>query len=93
MKVISAEKTLKSAQSLQVNFGILSKPLIDAVVEIINQQESIDVVLLDKIKKAREEINNLNKYYDNDLCSDNTDPMFKCEDVLRILDSLIEGEE
>lgn len=93
MKAINVEKTLKSAQSLQVNFGILSKPLIDAVVEIINQQEVINVVLLDKIKEARKEINNLNKYYDNDLYSDNIDPMFKCEDVLKILDSLIESEE
>lgn len=51
------------------------------------------LISIDKIKEARKEINNLNKYYDSDLYSDNTDPMFKCEDVLRILDSLIESEE
>lgn len=44
---------------------------------------------LDKVKKAREEIYDLTRYFDNDCCSDNRDSMFKCNEVLAILDKLI----
>lgn len=46
-----------------------------------------------RLKQAREEIDNLDRYFDNDLYSDNEDSMFKCSDVLEILDRLIENEE
>ena len=43
------------------------------------EQESI----LDKI---RAEIAELDIYYDNDYFSDNRDAMFKCNEILRVLD-------
>lgn len=48
--------------------------------------------MVDKVKKAKEEIDDLNRYFDNDLWTDNTDSMFKCSEVLEILDKLIESE-
>lgn len=48
---------------------------------------------LDKVKKAREEIDDLSRYFDNDSYSGNEEPMFKCNEVLVILDKLIESEE
>jgi hypothetical protein len=49
---------------------------------------------LDKVKQAREEIDDLDRYFDNDYFSSNSDAMFKCSDVLAILDKLIaESEE
>ena len=49
---------------------------------------------LDKVKKAREEIDDLSRYFDNDSYSGNEDSMFKCSEVLEILDKLIaESEE
>lgn len=50
-------------------------------------------ISLDKVKKAREEIDDLDRYFDNDLYTDNTDSMFKCSEVLEILNKLIESEE
>ena len=50
--------------------------------------------MLDKVKQAREDIDDLERYFDNDSCSNNTDSMFKCKDILDILDKLIaESEE
>lgn len=49
---------------------------------------------LEKIIETREEIDDLDRYFDNDCYTDNTDPMFKCNEVLEILDKLIaESEE
>ena len=45
--------------------------------------------VVDRIKEAREEIDDLDRYFDNDLYTDNTDSMFKCNEVLAILDKLI----
>lgn len=47
---------------------------------------------LDNIKQAREEIDDLYRYYDNDYWSGNKDSMFKCSEVLEIIDKLIESE-
>ena len=49
--------------------------------------------LLDKIKKAREEIDDLDRHFDNDYFSSNNDSMFKCSEVLEILDKLIAESE
>jgi allophanate hydrolase subunit 1 len=38
------------------------------------------------LDKLRAEIAELDVYYDNDYFSDNRDAMFKCNDVLQILD-------
>ena len=50
-----------------------------------------DAIPIDDIKKAREEIEELNIYFDNDYLSSNNEPMFKCKEVLAIIDKLIEG--
>lgn len=47
---------------------------------------------MNRIKQAREEIDDLYRYFDNDYCSGNKDSMFKCSDVLAIIDRLIESE-
>lgn len=59
----------------------------------INGAAEVQVILLDKVKKAREEIENLDRHFDNDYFSSNRDAMFKCNEVLEILDKLIEGSE
>jgi hypothetical protein len=48
---------------------------------------------LEKVKKAREEIDDLSRYFDNDSYSGNEDSMFKCNEVLEILDELITESE
>ena len=48
---------------------------------------------LANVKQAREEIDDLDRYFDNDYFSSNRDSMFKCSEVLEILDKLIESEE
>lgn len=58
------------------------------------KQVKESAISLDRIKEAREEIDDLDRYFDNDYFSSNSDAMFKCSDVLVILDQLIsEGEE
>lgn len=54
---------------------------------------TIQAIPLDRIKQAREEINDLDIHFDNDYFSSNRDAMFKCNEVLEILDKLIESEE
>lgn len=46
-------------------------------------------VLLNKIKEAKTEIDDLDRYYDNSYNSSNNEPMFKCEEVIEILNKLI----
>lgn len=48
--------------------------------------------MVDKVKEIREEIDDLDRYFDNDYYTNNTDSMFKCNEVLEILDKLIESE-
>lgn len=60
--------------------------------EIVNKP-TFKAVPLDKVKKAREEIDDLSRYFDNDCCSGNRDSMFKCSEVLEILDKLIAESE
>ncbi len=45
------------------------------------------------LDKIRAEINELDIYYDNDYFSGNRDAMFKCNDVLQIIDKYKEGKE
>lgn len=59
----------------------------------IMEQEVIQAIPLAKVKQAREEIDDLYRYYDNDYFSGNTDSMFKCNEVLEILDKLIAESE
>ena len=54
---------------------------------------TIQAIPLDRIKQAREEINDLDIHFDNDYFSSNRDAMFKCNEVLEILNKLIESEE
>ena len=64
-----------------------------ATIEMLRDwQEEVKAIPLDKIKQAREEIDDLDRYFDNDYYINNTDSMFKCNEVLEILDKLIESE-
>jgi len=56
-------------------------------------RKAIETIPLDKVKEIREEIDDLDRYFDNDYYTNNTDSMFKCNEVLEILDKLIESEE
>lgn len=60
------------------------------------KENTIEAIPLDKIKEARAQINGLKRYFDNDLYPDytnNSDSMFKCSEVLEILDRLIAESE
>lgn len=57
------------------------KELVDKAVLTVSQSDVTEV--LDKI---RAEIAELDIYYDNDYFSDNRDAMFKCNEILRVLD-------
>ena len=61
--------------------------------DALDSQPTVRAISLDKVKKAREEIDDLSRYFDNDCCSDNRDSMFKCNEVLAILDKLIAESE
>lgn len=67
----------------------LSKEKLKRILER-GMQKSIP---LEKVKKAKEEIDDLYRYYDNDRWSGNNDSMFRCNEVLEILDNLIAGSE
>jgi hypothetical protein len=53
----------------------------------------VKAIQLDEIKRVRKEIDDLSRYYDNDIYSDNDDSMFKCDEVLEIIDKLIKEYE
>ena len=44
------------------------------------------------IEQIRAEIEELDRYYDNDYFTGNKDPMFKCNEVLQIINKYIKGE-
>ena len=60
---------------------------------LLKDVPTVQAIPLDQIKQAREEIDDLDRYFDSDYFSSNSDAMFKCSDVLAILDKLIESEE
>ena len=65
-----------------------------ATIEMLRDwQEEVKSIPLDKVKKARKEIDDLDRYFDNNYYTNNTDSMFKCNEVLAILDKLIESED
>ena len=65
-----------------------------ATIEMLRDwQEEVKAIPLDKVKQARKEIDDLDRYFDNDYCTNNTDSMFKCSEVLAILDKLIESKD
>lgn len=51
----------------------------------------IKAIPLDEIEQVRKEIDDLSRYYDNDLYSGNDNSMFKCDEVLEIIDELIKN--
>ena len=56
-----------------------------------NEYKMIDNILfefptVDVLEQIRAEIMQLDTYYDNDYFSGNKDAMFKCNDVLKIID-------
>lgn len=44
------------------------------------------------LDKVRTEIEDLDRYYDNDYFSNNNDAMFKCDEVMQIIDKYRNGE-
>lgn len=64
-----------------------------ALFKDVEKIPTIKAIPLDKIKRVREEIDDLSRYYDNGLYSDNDDSMFKCDEVLYIIDKLIKNYE
>ena len=82
MSLINKEKTMEEIP-IDVCDGF-------EVTDIIEKMPTVKAIPLDKIKQAREEIENLEvqiQSYHND------DPMISQSDVLGILDKLIEGVE
>ena len=59
----------------------MSNKYLDIALEKIIEQE-VNAVL----NKIRTEINELEVHYDNDYFSGNRDAMFKCNDILQIID-------
>ena len=57
---------------------------IDNLIEVISERPTIDAIKLDKVKQARDEIQNLNSSWD--------DGTVEMNEVLSILDKLIESE-
>lgn len=43
----------------------------------------------EELKKVKDEIDDLDRHFDNDYFSGNTEPMFKCKEVFEILDKRI----
>lgn len=75
-----------------IHEGFSGNQILDMIV--FNEIPTVKAIPLDKVKQAREEINHLYRYFDNDCSSSNKDSMFKCCEVLVILDKLIaESEE
>ena len=54
---------------------------------------TVKAIPLDKIKKAREKIDDLDRHFDIDYFSGNKDSVFRCNEVLEILDKLISESE
>ena len=59
------------------------------VLQLIENQESI----VSKLEQIKEEIGDLDIYYDNDYFSNNKDGMYKSKEVLKILDKYIKESE
>jgi len=47
----------------------------------------------DVLDKIRAEIEDLDRFYDNDYFSGNRDSMFKCNEVMQIIDKYTKGED
>ena len=93
-----SEEALEDFQQIQKDLPYLTCQSIGMalakleILEKLLEAEPIKAIPLDKVKKVREEIDDLDRYFDNDLYTNNTDSMFKCSEVLEILDKLIESE-
>ena len=49
-------------------------------------KKAIEMCKVDILDKIRTEIDDLDRHYDNDYFSGNKDSMFKCNEVLQIID-------
>lgn len=74
-----------------IDADVLPEISLFGTTEYINVKNAptVKAISLDKVKKAREEIDDLDRHFDNDYFSSNNDAMFKCNEVLEILDRLI----
>ena len=91
MRLIDADKL--SYSSIKTNkYGYVETTETVVLEEDIANAQTVKAIPLDKVKQAREEIDDLYRYYDNDYNTSDGEPMFKCSEVFEILDKLIESE-
>lgn len=53
----------------------------------------VDKVVKETLDEIKEEIEELDVFYDNDYFSSNREPMFKCSDILQIIDKYMAKSE
>ena len=68
--------------------GMLGKPIKS---DIFTKRADFCPIKCD-IEQIRQEIDELDRHYDNDYFSGNRDAMFKCDEVLQIIDRYKKGE-
>lgn len=81
MSAIDFLQELKKTQT-----GKYAQEWLNEAIQALKQMDALD--------KIRAEIEELDKYYDNDYFSTNNCPMYKCNEVLQIIDKYkAESEE
>lgn len=83
MKVIDADKFL--------GYLIFSKHIDSLKCEEV--KEAVEMCKVDVLEQIRTEIEDLDRYYDNDYFSVNNCPMYKCNEVLQIIDKYKENND
>ncbi len=92
MRLIDADKLPYS--NVKTNkYGYVEVTETVVLEEEIANAQTVKAIPLDKVKRAREEIDDLYRYYDESYVTGNNDPMFKCKEVFEILDKLIAESE
>ena len=88
--MINQLKELKCHCEEMAKYDLLESPwrkdveALETAVKALEEQSVLD--------KIRAEIEDLDIFYDNDYFSSNRDAMFKCSDVLQIIDKYRESE-
>ena len=92
MKVVKLEDCINEIKSLDNN-GFVTRSVNHICEDMRKEVKEFDAIPLDKIKQAREEIND--KYDDlaNSFCEREQGRNEMIEEVLEILDKLIESED
>lgn len=74
MRLIDADKLYPDSVSIKGNRLCIS------------QSQIANAPTVDVLEQIRQEIDDLDRHYDNDHFSGNDDAMFKCDEVLQIID-------